>query len=119
MSATVNKAEKPSEMAKLMKQMLAYIQDEKQLIAENKPASRFTVDAQEMSKAKITKGKKLAENHKEYVSHFFDDLERYYQTKDSSERRISFNTMVNSCIKCHLHECPGPITVIKKNLLDN
>ncbi len=118
MSSMITPKEKPSEMSKLMKSMLVYIQNEKQLIETNKPVSRLSVDAQKMGKAKITKGKKLSKNHKQYVDRFFEDLEKYYLVKDSSERIATFNKMVSSCITCHQHECPGPITVIKKNLFE-
>ena len=118
MSSTNNPKEKSSEMAKLMKQMLVFIQQERQQIEFNQPALQFPADINKIRKAKITKGKKLSENHEQYVVRFFEDLNNYYQTKDSVERKVTFNVMINSCVTCHQHECPGPITVIKKSLFE-
>jgi len=107
---------KPRELAKLMKQMLAYIQQEKKQIENNQTALPFPTNLQKVSKAKITAGKKLANEHEKYVSDFFQKLNVYYSAKDSSERVVSFNLMVRSCVNCHKQECPGPIQVIEKRL---
>ncbi len=109
-------SDKPSELAKLMKQMLAYIQQEKKQLENNQTALPFPTNLQKVSKAKITSGKKLANEHEKYVSDFFQKLNDYYLAKDSADRVVSFNLMVSSCVSCHKHECPGPIQVIEKNL---
>lgn len=109
-------SDKPSELAKLMKQMLAYIQQEKKQIEKNQPAHFFSATVQKVNKAKITVGKKLSNEHEKYISDFFQKLNDYYSAKDSTDRVVSFNLMVSSCVTCHKHECPGPIQVIEKNL---
>ncbi len=109
-------SDKPSELAKLMKQMLVYIQQEKKQIENNQTALPFPTNLQKVSKAKITVGKKLSNEHEKYISDFFQKLNGYYSAKDSTDRVISFNLMVSSCITCHKHECPGPIQVIEKSL---
>jgi hypothetical protein len=108
--------DRPSELAKLMKQMLVYIQQEKKQIEKNQPAHIFPATVQKVNKAKITVGKKLSNEHEKYVSDFFQKLNDYYSVKDSADRVVSFNLMVSSCVSCHKHECPGPIQVIEKNL---
>ena len=108
--------DKPSELAKLMKQMLVYIQQEKKQIEKNQPAHIFSATVQKVNKAKITVGKKLSNEHEKYVSDFFQKLNDYYSPKDSADRVVSFNLLVSSCVSCHKHECPGPIQVIEKNL---
>ncbi len=109
-------SDKQSELAKLMKQMLAYIQQEKRQIENNQPAHRFPATLQKVNKAKITAEKKLSNEHEKYVSDFFQKLNDYYSAKDSADRVVSFNLMVSSCVSCHKHECPGPIQVIEKSL---
>ena len=108
--------DRPSELAKLMKKMLVYIQQEKKQIENNQTALPFPTNLQKVSKAKITVGKKLSNEHEKYISDFFQKLNGYYSAKDSTDRVISFNLMVSSCITCHKHECPGPIQVIEKSL---
>ncbi len=111
-------ADKPSELTRLMRQMLSYIKQEKLQIENNKPALHFPTTLQKVSKAKITAGKKISNEHRQYIADFFGELNHYYQKQDSAERRTGFNLLVSSCINCHQHECPGPIVVIKKNLLE-
>ena len=82
----------------------------------NKPARQFPYDTHKITKAKVTPGKKLAKEHTQYVAAFFEELGNYYQVNDMAERKASFNTLVSSCVNCHVHECPGPVPVIKKNL---
>lgn len=108
--------DKPSELSKIMKQMLVFIQQEKTGIESNQPARQFPYDIRKISKAKVTPGKKLAKEHTQYVADFFEELGNYYQANDMAERKAGYNTMVNACVACHRHECPGPITVIQKNL---
>ncbi len=106
---------KATSLEKLMKQMLAYIKAERVQIENNKPALAFPISQQQVSKAKVH-GQKASVEHQMYVNDFFETLTVYQQTKDSAQRTATYNTMVNSCINCHRHECPGPVTVIKKSL---
>ena len=110
-------APKPSELSKIMKQMLVFIEKEHEQIEAGRAPLRFPSDIQRLTKAKHTPGKKLSAEHKQYAADFFEELGNYYQANDMAERKAGYNTMVNSCVSCHQHECPGPITVIKKNLL--
>ena len=55
--------DRPSELAKLMKKMLVYIQQEKKQIENNQTALPFPTNLQKVSKAKITVGKKLSNEH--------------------------------------------------------
>lgn len=103
-------------MEKLMKKMLTYIKKEKYQIETNQPALKFPTDIKQLSSAKIHPSKKLSDNHQQYLNDFFKELTDYQQVKDSAERKSAFNAMVNSCITCHQHECPGPIVAIEKNL---
>ncbi|HLP51967.1 MAG TPA: hypothetical protein VK154_13855 [Chitinophagales bacterium] len=106
---------KGDSMEKLMKKMLTYIEKEKKQIEQNKPALAFPVAIKQLSTAKAP-AKKLVTGHQEFINTFYDDLNKYYQVKDSTQRVAAFNTVVNSCIGCHQHECPGPIVRIKKSL---
>src|SRR5262249_1815817 len=106
---------KPDAMEKLMHQMLGYIKKERLQVEENKPALHFPVSKHKMSVAKVNP-KRLSKEHEQFIELFFEDLDAYEKAKDSIERKVLFNNMLNSCITCHQHECPGPIVAIKKQL---
>lgn len=102
-------------MEGLMKQMLKYIRAERIQIESNQPALAFPVKQKQLKTAKVH-GKKPSTEHVMYIDDFFARLNEYQQTKDSVQRRTTYNIMLNSCINCHRHECPGPVQVIQKSL---
>lgn len=109
------KADKPSDLEKMMKEMLNYIRLERKQVESNQPAFAFTIKIKALKNAKVH-GKKPTTEHQMYIDDFFERLNQYQQTKDSTERRAAFNLMVNSCVNCHRHECPGPVQTIQKSL---
>lgn len=110
---------KPSELAKLMKQMQSYIEKEKMRLADGEKQEPLTVSLQKVLKSKATKGKKLSHDHEQYARDFYEQYNRYIGVADMQERKQVFNLLVNSCINCHKHECPGPIVRIEKSLYHN
>lgn len=108
----------PSEMSKLMKQMLQFIQTEKTNVTEGKPAQPFPSQFAKIETAKLTKGKKPSTDHSKYLQGFQAGLITYYKNVQTADRKEKFNLLVNSCITCHQRECPGPVMVIEKNILN-
>lgn len=102
-------------LEKLMKKMNAYLEAEKANIQTGKPALKFPVSQSQFSKAKGPERKIVAE-HQQYIDGFYTELDKYYNVTSIAERKAAFNVVVNSCINCHQHECPGPIIRIKKSL---
>ncbi len=102
-------------LEKLMKKMNAYLEAEKANIETGKPALKFPVSQSQFSKAKGPERKIVAE-HQQYIEGFYAELNKYYNVTGTAERKAAFNVVVNSCINCHQHECPGPIIRIKKSL---
>lgn len=106
-----------SPMAKLMRQMLTFLDVEKQNIAQNKPVQEFPKSFEKINTAKLTEGKKPSADHGAYIQNFQRGLTRYYESVNTPQRASTFNLLVSSCITCHEHECPGPIQRIEKNLV--
>jgi hypothetical protein len=106
-----------SPMAKLMRQMLAFIDLEKQNIEKGNAAQAFPKSFEKISTAKLTAGKKPSTDHAEFIQNFQRGLTVYYGNVNTPQRKQNFNLLVSSCITCHERECPGPIQRIQKNLL--
>lgn len=100
---------------KLMKKMTLYIEQEKNNIETGQPAQPFPVSKKQFSKAKGPE-RKIVQEHQQYIDGFYTALDKYYIVTAQSARKEAFNTVVNSCITCHQHECPGPIMRIRKSL---
>lgn len=96
--------------------MLTFIKTEKVNIASNAARQVYPEDFKKIHKAKLTAGKKTSAEHESYKNSFLKELDNYYAA-ENSKRQAVFNSMINSCITCHEHECPGPITTIKSNLI--
>lgn len=104
-----------SELAKVMKQMLAFVKKEKPLIEAGKKRQAYPYYFQKMYKAKVTEGKKLSVDHDEYIGVLLKAVDTYYKDTPDDKRRASFNQMINACVTCHKRECPGPVQTIKQN----
>ncbi len=117
-AASFSQAAMPvSPMAKLMRQMLAFLDLERQNITQNKPAQEFPKSFAKINTAKLTEGKKPSADHVAYIQNFQKGLSSYYENIHTPQRTSNFNLLVSSCITCHEHECPGPIQRIEKNLV--
>lgn len=107
---------RPSPLAKLMKRMQIFLVKEKSRIEADKPPLKFPADSAKMLRASITPGKHLPVEHSQYAAEFFRHLNNYYKDENKHQRKLLFNNLVQSCVSCHQHECPGPISAIKKNM---
>lgn len=102
-------------MAKLMREMLKFIKEEKGRIETGKEPHPFPKHFEKIKTAKLTAGKRPAKDHEQYLASFLEKLNAYYKAKEVSERKQSLNVLINTCITCHEEECPGPIQTIKAN----
>lgn len=104
-----------SEMALIMRKALQFLKTEKQNIATNAAPQSYPKEFEQFKIAKVTEGKNLSQDHQLYLNQFYTQLSSYYEKVSPAERKEQFNLLINSCIQCHEHECPGPIPSIKKN----
>lgn len=116
-SSSNSMADKLSPMAKLMREMLKFVKEEKGRIEAGKEPHPFPKQFEKIKTAKLTNGKKPAKDHEQYLASFLEQLNAYYKAKENTERKQSFNMLINTCITCHEEECPGPIQTIKANKL--
>lgn len=105
-----------NQLSKLMKQMQSYVEAEKKRMELGQKQEALPVSLDKMLKANVTKGKKLSSEHETYANEFYKEYNYYTSITDTGDRKMVFNLMVNSCIACHKHECPGPIVRIEKSL---
>ncbi|MCW5908282.1 MAG: hypothetical protein KIS94_10505 [Chitinophagales bacterium] len=115
LSSLITIPEKISPMAKLMRDMLKFVKEERVQIEAGKEPLPFPKNFERIKTAKVTPGKKPAKDHEQYLTSFLTELNAYYKAKDINERKQSLNILINTCIACHEEECPGPIQTIKTN----
>ncbi len=106
-----------SPMAKLMRQMLEFLDKEKSNIETKSPAQPFPTSFEKIKTARLTPGKRLSSDHEAYIASLQNSLNDYYANVKGQQRQSKFNALVNTCIQCHQRECPGPVQRIEKNLM--
>ncbi len=96
----------------------------------------MTSDAKKL-REKVQKGDKIPMFYKKYKRIYtaspssdnkkgdeFDALARAFLTNcerlhssDDENRKLAYNAMVTSCIRCHEKYCPGPLSMLKRMIL--
>ncbi len=96
----------------------------------------MTSDAKKL-REKVQKGDKIPMFYKKYKRIYtaspssdnkkgdeFDALARAFLTNcerlhssDYENRKLAYNAMVTSCIRCHEKYCPGPLSMLKRMIL--
>ena len=96
----------------------------------------MTSDAKKL-REKVQKGDKIPMFYKKYKRIYtaspssdnkkgdeFDALARAFLTNcerlhssDDENRKLAYNSMVTSCIRCHEKYCPGPLSMLKRMIL--
>ena len=104
---------KTSEMAELMRTMLAENQIVKQQIEQNKPIGNFNEAYLKIHTALLTDSKAKDETFNTYATHFIAMQKEVFQVAKQA-RAKQFNEMVNACVACHQNRCTGPIPRIEK-----
>lgn len=106
-----------SPLAKLMREMLAFLDKEKDNVEKKLPAQPFPKSFEKIKTARLTPGKRPSSDHEAYITSFQTSLDEYYSSVNGQQRQSKFNALVNTCIQCHQRECPGPVQRIEKNLM--
>lgn len=104
---------KASEMAELMRTMLAENKKLKELIINEKSIGNFNKEYLKIHTAKLTDSTDFDNVYSVFANHFIQTQKDVFSVK-KSDRKEQFNTMVNSCIACHTAKCTGPIPRIQK-----
>ncbi|WP_178989256.1 hypothetical protein [Winogradskyella schleiferi] len=107
----------PSEMAGFMNAMYAYNQQLKTQIMAGETPSQLPLDLLKLHSAEMTKGKSRTENWQSFVTVFIASQKAVVDTLSHIELKNRYNTAINNCLSCHKKECTGPISKIKKLLI--
>ncbi|MCF2933740.1 hypothetical protein [Tenacibaculum sp. Cn5-34] len=108
---------KTSEMAELMRNMLAKNKEVRTQIIQGEEIGDFNKEYIKIHTAKLTDSTDLDENFLTYANHF-EKMHRKLFEVSKEERKEQFNDAINSCIACHQMKCRGPIPRIKKLLIN-
>lgn len=114
---TKGKSPEPSEMATLMKQMLQLNAENKKKILEGKLPQGFPEGFLKIHTATLTTPSDKKPEFKVYSDFYLKNLREVFEAPRDS-LKMKHNNTVNSCIACHQTTCPGPISRIKKLLIN-
>lgn len=108
---------KTSEMAELMRTMLAKNKKLRAQIINGEDIGDFNEAYLKVHTAQLTDSTDLDETYPTYAKHFVQ-MQQDIFTVDKSERKEQFNNAINACVSCHQDRCAGPIPRIKKLLIN-
>lgn len=107
---------KTSEMANLMRIMLAKNKALGQQIIKGKDIGSFNSDFFKIHTATLTDSTDLDASFTVFANHFLQmQQEVFLVTK--KERKKQFNKVIDACISCHQDRCSGPIPRIRKLII--
>ncbi len=104
---------KTSEMADLMRTMLAKNKELKHKIEQNKSIGAFDSIYYGVHTAQLTDSTDLDATYSTFANHFLKMQQDIFEVA-SEKQEQQFNAMVDACIACHKDRCTGPIPRIEK-----
>lgn len=105
-----------SELALLMRKMIKHLETEHAAILANQAAVSYPAEFEKIKTAKRTETKDVSENFQAESDIYLNSLKAYHNS--TAENRITnYNNLVNSCVNCHMNECPGPVKTINKLII--
>lgn len=107
---------KTSEMAELMRTMLAKNKKLRAKIIEGKDIGDFNDEYLKIHTAKLTDSTDLDATFPTFANHFVK-MQKDVFSVESSKQKEQFNSMINACVACHKDRCSGPIPRIKKLII--
>ncbi|CAL2111983.1 conserved hypothetical protein [Tenacibaculum sp. 190130A14a] len=107
---------KTSEMAELMRNMLAKNKEVREQIIDGKEIGDFNKEYIKIHTAKLTDSTDYDETFLTFAKHF-EQTHRALFEVSKEERKEQYNNAIESCIACHQVKCRGPIPRIEKLLI--
>lgn len=108
---------KTSEMAALMRKMLAKNKTLRQQIIEGEEIGDFNEAYLKVHTAKLTDDGHRDETFPTFANHFVKMQQELFEV-EKGKQKAQFNRIVEACIACHQDRCTGPIPRIKKLLIN-
>lgn len=108
---------KTSEMASLMRTMLAENNKLRQKIIEGKDIGDFNKEYLKIHTAELTDTADLDRTYPAFAEYFLQMQKDIYEVAES-DRKAQFNNSIDACIACHQDRCAGPIPRIRKLKID-
>ncbi len=102
-----------SELALLMREMTAFADSSRGLIAQGRELPPFPEQFRKLMTAEATPGMKDPKTFDPFAHAWLYHLDALYKAPEA-ERPGVFNTLVQTCAGCHTTMCPGPLVKIRK-----
>lgn len=107
---------KTSEMAELMRNMLAKNKEVRAKIIEGEEIGDFNKEYIKIHTAKLTDSTDLDETFLTFAKYFEREHRALFEVSKEG-RKEQYNNAIESCVACHQVKCRGPIPRIEKLLI--
>ncbi len=111
----VDDPNQPSELAALMREMFTATESIKLAVQQGKIPTDFREKFTKIHSAKPTETEMKDNPYPAMAKIFLESMNPLYDGKDQIK---DYNLMIGACLACHQNQCPGPMTRIKKLLLN-
>lgn len=108
---------KTSEMAQLMRTMLAKNKMLRQQIVNGEDIGDFNEEYLKVHTARLTDSADFDATYPSFAKHFVQMQKDIFEVQES-DRKAQFNRSIDACIACHQDRCTGPIPRIKKLMIE-
>ncbi len=107
----------PSEMTLLMRDMFVFQEASKKLIEKGALPKKFPERFKQIHTAELSDQFTHNTSFQNFTNLYFRNIENLDNSTKESVKN-NFNIAIQSCIACHKTTCTGPITRIKKLLIE-
>lgn len=108
----------PSEMADYMNTIFDVHEQMKSDILAGKTPEDFPEEILEIHTAHMSDFKERTPNFEAFSHLFVESVSFIFEEDSEVPLKQRYNNAVNVCIACHQTECPGPITRIKRLIIN-
>lgn len=108
----------PSEMSNYMNAIFDIHEQMKTDILAGKTPETFPEEILEIHTAHLSDFRERTPNFEAFSHLFVDNVSFIFEEESKVPLQQRYNNAVNVCISCHQMECPGPITRIKKLIIN-
>lgn len=114
-TAALMKIKPPSELALLMRDMVAHVDSSKARMERSAMPLPYPEQFEKIFTATPTDGKLPIDKFSftAFADSYLERVRAFHGSPDE-DRRMTFNAMVDACAACHQSACPGPLVKIRK-----
>jgi hypothetical protein len=117
-STVIDDPNQPSELAALMREMFTDTEGIKKAVQAKASPEDWREKFSKIYAAKPTETDMKEGAYPAMAKIFLESMNSLYDKNQVNNQIQNYNLMIGACLACHQNQCPGPMTRIKKLLIN-